>query len=504
MNLKRLILLSAMCLAFLTSNAKIRAYLSYATFNTPAEGAYMETYLSVNGSSVKYQKLENGKFQAKIEIIFTFERNDSIKSFQKILLNSPEIADTTRQNIADFIDVQRFAVPVGIYNFNISLRDLNANESEISSTEKIVIQYPNDKVGISGIQVIEKVVESTKASSLTKLGYDLYPYFSNFYPDYIKNISFYYEVYNTKNVVGDGSNYITKYYIEDATSHQKAGQYSKQKNLKSSLVDVNFGNFNIATLPSGNYNLVVEVLDTNNQILAFNALFFQRSNPSAAIDKNAFTSIDITNTFVTKITNFDTLRQYIDYLYPIFDDNEKVAKNSIFMDQKQNMDSIIISKEYKNKQLILLQQYFLDFWVKRNAQDPEKEWDKYKEQVDKVNKLYASLRQKGYLSDRGRVYLQYGAPNSVSAETMGADSYPYEIWHYYQIKSQGNRKFIFYNIDRVSNSYELLHSDVFGEMNEPEWEKVLRNRRQNQSDHDTKISTPVWGDRSRDYWNNPR
>jgi GWxTD domain-containing protein len=501
--MKKIIVTLSLLLIILSTQASIRAFLSYTTYNSPSEGPYMETYLSVNGKSVNYKRLENGKYQANLQIIFTFERNDSIISFQKIALNSPEINSLSDDSTADFIDVERFFIPTGTFNFNISIEDLNSKDVPIKSNEMITIGYPKTKASLSGIQLASNVEKSDKPTSMTKHGYNVYPYFNNFYPDFIHQITFYFETYNTKAILGENNTYIVRYYLEDANKRQKLGAFIKQKKMKTSEVDINFGNFNIAKLPSGNYNLVAEILDTTEKVLAFNSVFLQRSNPKLVIN-NTYSQLDITNTFVEKITNFDTLRTYLSYLYPILDDQERVFSNSILLDQKQNADSIYISAEYRKQKLFIMQQFFLDFWKKRNSLDPEKEWNQYMEKVAYVNYRFGSLNQKGYISDRGRVYLQYGAPNSVSAESMGADSYPYEIWHYYLIKGQGNCKFVFYNIDRVSNSYELLHSDVFGEINEPEWEKILRNRRESPGSHDTKTAEPGWGDHSRDYWNNPR
>ncbi len=502
--MKRIIItLSIILFSIVTTQASVRAFLTYTTYYSPTEGAYMETYMSVNGKSVKYKKSENGKYKATLELLFTFERNDSIISFQKIELNSPEISDTTKELTTDFVSVERFVIPSGTFNFNISIQDINAKEPPIESTEQITINYPKSKISLSGIQLVSNIEKSEKQGTMTKHGYDIFPYYSNFYPDYINQITCYFETYNTKTLLGENKTYIVRYYLEDANTHQKMGAFVKQKRMKTSEVDINFGNFNIVKLPSGNYNLVTEVLDTNEHVLAFNSVFLQRSNPKLIID-NSFSKLDISNTFVERITNFDTLRLYLDYLYPILDDQERIARSSIFMDQKQNYDSILISLDYKKQKIFVMQQFFFDFWNKRNSLKPEKEWNKYLEKVNTINQKYGSLNQKGYLSDRGRVFLKYGAPNSISAETMGADSYPYEIWHYYQIKGQGNRKFIFYNVDRVSNSYELLHSDVFGEINEPEWEKILRNRRESPGGHDSKTADPAWGDHSRDYWNNPR
>lgn len=501
--MKRIIITFIVFLSIVNTQAAVRALLTYTTYNSPTEGPYMESYLSINGKSVEYKKLANGKYQAHLELLFTFERNDSIISFQKISLNSPEINSLSSDSTLDFISVERFYIPTGTFNFSISIQDLNSKSDPIISKEQIVINYPKTNASLSGIQLVSNIEKSDKQSTMTKHGYNIYPYFSNFYPDYINQLTCYFETYNTLAILGDNHTYIMQYYLEDANTRQKMGAFIKQKRMKTSEIDVNFGNFNIAKLPSGNYNLVVEIMDTNQKVLAYNSVFLQRSNPKLVINYS-YSQVDINNTFVEKISNFDTLRVYLDYLYPIVDDQERVARNSIFMDQKQNYDSILISAECKKQKVFVMQQFFYDFWKKRNSLDPQKEWNSYLENVIYVNNRFSTTNEKGYLSDRGRVYLKYGAPNSVNAESMGADSYPYEIWHYYLIKGQGNRKFIFYNRDRSSNSYDLLHSDVFGEINEPEWELILRNRREGINNHDNKTSTPNWGDRSRDYWNNPR
>jgi len=484
-------------------SAGVKAFLSYSTYYYPEEGPYMESYISINGESVKYVKQSNGKFQAQLEILFTFERNDSIKFFQKIRLNSPEITDTTSKSIINFMSIERFYVPEGSYSFNVSIQDMNTKDAAIKSKEDITVYYPKEKVALSGIQLLSSVEKATTKTSTTKHGYNIHPYFSNFFPDYINQITFYYEIYNTKLMLGEPNKFISRYYIQDATNKQKVNPFIFQKTVSTNLIDVSFGNFDISELPSGNYYLVIEALDTTGTILAFNNLFFQRSNPKY-VKTQTYSNLDVTNTFVEKYTNFDTLLRYLDYLYPLTEDKDMMIRNTILMDIQQNMDSIILFKDYKKQKVKMMQLYLLDFWTSKNSIDPQKEWESYLEKVRDVNHRYSAMKTQGYQTDRGRVYLKYGAPNSISAEPMGADSYPYEIWHYYQVKGQGNRKFIFYNVDRAQNSYILLHSDVNGETYEPQWEKILRNRRSAGVNSDIRTSTPVWGDRSRDFWTNPR
>ncbi len=84
--MKRIFFLILLLASAVSSEAGVKAFLTYTTFNSPDGGAYMESYMSISGKSLKYVKQSNGKFQAELEVLYTFERNDSIKSFQKIFL----------------------------------------------------------------------------------------------------------------------------------------------------------------------------------------------------------------------------------------------------------------------------------------------------------------------------------------------------------------------------------------------------------------------------------
>ena len=78
---KSFILIVLMVVAIAGFSAKtpyLQAQLFYSKFYTPADGPYLETYLSVVGNSVSYVKNENGKFQGKIEITMIFSKDTVI------------------------------------------------------------------------------------------------------------------------------------------------------------------------------------------------------------------------------------------------------------------------------------------------------------------------------------------------------------------------------------------------------------------------------------------
>jgi hypothetical protein len=130
------------------------------------------------------------------------------------------------------------------------------------------------------------------------------------------------------------------------------------------------------------------------------------------------------------------------------------------------------------------------------------EWLKYKLQVNLVESLYRTNFQDGFETDRGRVYLKYGAPSTVVAKEVSASEYPYEIWTYDKIGIYSNRRFLFYNPDLVNNAYRLLHSDMLGERKTPGWAQVLSSRNTNQGDVDNpnKYLSPSVGNNSQDFF----
>jgi GWxTD domain-containing protein len=151
-----------------------------------------------------------------------------------------------------------------------------------------------------------------------------------------------------------------------------------------------------------------------------------------------------------------------------------------------------------------LSRFFYAFWLKRDPANPEKAWLEYLEKVKHANREFGCKLIQGYRTDRGRVYLQYGPPNSIFSSPYDSHSYPYEIWHYYYCVDQSNVKFIFYNTDLVSNDYELLHSDKRGEMQDPYWKMKVTMRRFPNFNPDEREPATMFGGNPKDDWFNHR
>ena len=446
----------------------VTAYLTYATFNVPAKGPYVETYLSVIGNSVKFIKNADGKYQGALDIAVNFSQNGEIKNAKKYTLNSPETADTST-GYPNFIDQQRFTLANGIYNMEISIADKNSlSEKPFINTMSITINFPDDRIEISDIQSLESFEKSTAPNVLTKSGYDLVPYVSTFYPENINKLKFYAEIYNSKKIVGEGQKIVINYFLESYEKHIKLNDYSAFSKQSANEVNILLAEFNIEKLPTGNYNLVIELRDKENKIQADRNYFIQRKNTQGKFSMEDLKSVNVSNTFVMSYKSKDTLADYIRSLRPISSSSEiQYAENIV-----------------SGKNLELMQQFFYNFWKSHNEIEPQLTWLEYYKEVMKVNKEFGTYGLKGYDTDRGRVYLQYGAPSSRNTVNLDErNTKPYEIWQYdvlidksiiltFPGNKQSNRKFVFVNSDLVTNRYKLIHSTAQGEIFNSNWQTL--------------------------------
>ena len=461
----------------------LKANFTYCTFNSPQDGPYLETYLSVIGGSAIYTKTDQQTFQGKIEVTFIFRQGDKITSYKKYNLLSPEISDSLSERV-DFMDKQRIPLPNGTYEFEISIKDLNSANPPFTSSQILKIDYPNDKISISDIELIESTKKSVKTNILTKSGYDIIPYTSDFYSEDFKKIAFYAEIYNADKFLGQNEDFLVSYFIESYEGNQVVSDYKSFNREKAKPVSILLKSFPIDQLPSGNYNLVIEVRNKKNEILINKKIFFQRSNPSVS---PLLMTDDFQKSFVSKFSK----SQLIEFIKS----TEPIASN-IEHDFSQNQ---IVGDDDE-----LMRQYFFNFWASRNEINPETEWTNYLKEVKIANELFSTAIKKGYTTDRGRLYLKYGKPNTRAKFPSEPSAYPYEIWHYHKIENFSNKKFVFYSRDLSTNEYPLIHSNMSGFINNPQWKIQIYRRTNQPSNFDIQENIQHSGGRATDNFNNPR
>lgn len=488
--MKKLLLLALLISTFGIASAQeknLKAYFSYANFLIPDQGPFVETYLAVEGKSVVFAKNNENDYQASIEVVMIFRQKDEIKNFAKYELHSPVVNDTLKTNFG-FIDQQRFSLPNGDYDLEIKITDVNSSKPGFNTFEKISLNFSNDSIQMSGIQLVEEYNKTINENILSKSGYDLVPMVYAFYPESANLLNFYCEVYHTDKVLGADKQFMVNYYIESFENSKRMLEYFTRKKMNTAPAAILLQKMDISKLPSGNYRLVVEVRNAQNKLEAVNKIFFQRSNPKVEVNLGDIASVNVNNTFASKITQIDTLKNCLLCLAPISTEAERNFAYSLITSGDVNY----------------MQKYLYNFWYNRNNLNPTLEWEKYYNEVRKVNAAYKTPTKKGFQTDRGRVYLKYGPPNLITESYNEPGAYPYEIWQYYTLDDQRNKRFVFYSKDMVTNDFVLIHSDAIGELSNYRWQLDIYKRTWDPSSVDDVRPEDSWGNKATDYYKHPR
>lgn len=457
----------------------LQAFFSYSTFNTPQKGPYVELYLSVIGKSANYKLNENKKYQSSIQIIVVYKQETSVRFFDKYNLLSPEIDDTSKIDF-NFLDQHRALLSNGEYILELTIKDNNDTANTYFLTHPIKINFPPNIISISDIELLESYSKSQTVSKITKSGYDVIPLVNNFYPTQFKSIKFYAELYNVSSVM-NGQDFLISYYLETYHTNNIIPAFQIFSKQKANDVNVVLAEIPIENLPSGNYNLVLEARNKNNEVLASKKYFLQRSNKNVDMTDSGITTDIIQQSFVMGYKK-EQLKEYILSMQPILSQQEFNYSNNVISSDDED----------------LMRQYFYNYWARINAVNPEQAWIKYSTEVDKVNSDYGTKIKKGYNTDRGRVYLKNGAPNTVSESKNEPSAYPYEVWHYYKLGDETNKKFVFYSPYLATNEYMLLHSDARGEVYNEQWKLIIHKRTIQNTDFDRTKENKYFGGRVSD------
>lgn len=467
--------------------SQIDAIFNHKTFNSPT-GTYLETYIYLYANTLKYVPNEANVPKCAVEITQLIKLKDSIVAFQKYTLVNPE--NSINDIYEDLIDIKRFPLKNNVkYELEIIIKDKNnpkGTEQSISKT--ISIDYRNDYVEISDIELISSYTSSDKESVYSKSGYNMIPMVSDFYATDLDKIVYYFEVYNTLKTFGSNSRFIINHYIENEKTKTVAGTFQKTVRGKSDEIIPILYYFDIQSLPTGSYNIVAQIKNEYNDVVIEKRTSFVRNNTNINMKIEFLRDVEIENSFVARMPA-DSLMEYINCLAPI----------TAAMENRM-LDNQVKGFTEKEKR-----QFIYSFWNNQDFQNPELAWVKYYEQVKLVQQMFGTKVKRGYETDRGRIYLKYGPPNNVEDRPNEPSAYPYQIWHYYKIGQFNNKRFIFYLPDLVTNDYALLHSDLQGEFQNYKWERDLnkRNTRTGDIDDANEGNFDSFGGRSRVLFRNP-
>ncbi len=469
-----------------------RAYFDYRVFHAPGQGPYVEFMTSFDGTS--FELAPNGAadslYQSKVQMTLIVTQANVVKDFRKIIVDGPSVS---KAEPADFFSLERFILPNGTYNLEIEIVDLNSS-TQLPETlvQKIVINNSETTPFISDIEFVSAYSKTTDQNAFSKSGYDLIPYLSSYFPSDVKNIIFYSEVYNTNLYPGQDEAFILVTTVVDKFL-KEVPDSKRIKRLTGKDAISNLMIVDISNLPTGDYKLRLEAFDRSNTSICIEEREFSRNLIQIVpIDQQTVSAETVRLSFASFYTNRDSLAMILQSHLPI-------AKSQ----ERNTIDNVVPTADLET-----LQSFFYSFWYRRDQQSPEAAWKKYEQQVKDVQDYFGTRIKKGWQTDRGRVYLQYGPPNTRVMRPNDPDYWPFEIWHYYETNDGlHDRRFLFVNTT-LGQDYELLHSDVPAEPKNNDWPNLVNSRSMNTPSDVNRSSNaqsrdPQSGDELQELWYTP-
>jgi GWxTD domain-containing protein len=441
----------------ISQNQFIPILVDYAFFEGTDSNNYLEIYISLFQSNLSYVN-EEENYRAKYELSISLVDTDSVAYERSKITESVIDSLSLIKEEKQFISIFKFEIPNSDYHGKILFRDLNSGGTSEYFLEISDREFDSDEIMLSDIELASHISQEVPNSDFNKNTLCVLPNPSSTYTVINPLLYYYVEVYNLKYDPQSPGEYSIRNYISDMDGNVvKNFPEKSRKKVGESMVIVD--GFNIVTLPEDIYYLNVEVQDQQTTQSFKKTKKFNLHKPGKAPlaeEGSANSEEAIKKQALQAYQNFTELdidQEFEKARYVASSDEVKVYKS--------------LDEEAKKV-------FMYEFWKRKNKEHPElyKSYRvDYMERVNLSNNLFSAGQRQGWKTDRGRVILQFGKPDSWDRHLMELDKKPYEIWYYDEI--EGGVKFIFADLHGFGE-FELIHSTYSQELKNTDWERLVR------------------------------
>ncbi len=457
-----------------TAHAQIKFDVDQATFAYADDNTLVEIYMAFDAATLPFAATENGML-ASLPVIYRMHRSTTA-ALQGTPVD-PVWTDTSEINflISDtslvrggqyFVHQSRAAVPPGEYDLGIVLPpvpgdSLGGGRPETEFTRQIVVpDYESvEAPALSEVTLASNISQSgDRGGVFYKNGLEIRPNPNAIYGGGVSRVFYYAEAYNIGAAVEENSKYNVLAYVAEANRPQAVGGLEKRSQRDVRSPDVLVGAFDISKLPSGSYFLRLVLLGPSNEAIVERSRKFFVYNPD--VQREVVMAEEVS----FEASEFASLSE--EDLELTFKRIDNIATDR----ERRRMKSIEDPDERRR--------FLYDFWLVRDP-NPGTRDNEFREEfhrrVQYANERYTSSFTEGWESDRGRVILRHGMPSNVEPHLYDRGMAPYEVWQYNNIPGEGQGVFIFGD-PQGFGEFELMHSTVSGERQNPQWQQDLARR----------------------------
>lgn len=470
-------------------NVSIQHQVLYSNQGKP----YIESWILVHGNSMKFKPKERETWEARLQCAILMHGASAIVNFSKFNLGQ-EISEELQKKgaeaeIQDIFYIERMEADTGTLVLEYLIIDLGEEQPDTLRYLDTIVVKPLNQPRTGKPFFISRISSPIQNTMLARGKYEIMPMLGN---ALIENsnpeLKVYQELYFPLDNIDSSLAFYHTYWVENAHDSSVVPGFALRKKVENKKwVSPGIQSLNLKELPSGHYWLSTQLMDNTGKIYSSSKGYFFRDNPEQPIDLLSVNKIDYSGSFIDPIQDLDTLKTMLGFLKPLSSGEEiQFAKNAA-----------------ASNDVVLIKQFIWSFWFRKYPKHPAEEWSKYIALLKAIDKEFGTAAMRGYETDRGRIWLKYGPPNSRNKQYNEPSAYPYEIWQYYQIKAQSNVRFVFYNPNSLNNDFSLIHSDCRGEINNRQWQAFIYQRN-NSFNIDQNDAIRHFGNWSNDLFNSPR
>ncbi len=426
----------------------------YSIFRGSDDKAIVEIYYSFYQKGLTYEHKDN-EYRAigQIDLSIINENTEDL-IFSNLYLVPSKVSDTSGSNLErKLVGQLTYQIPYGNYKFIIIGKDSldNSNTDTIQLT--LEINPFSNLLQISDIELSTSVVKSSNSESIFyKNTLEVIPNPSGLFGYNVEKLFYYFEIYGlNKEKMPDGFDIFSN--ITDRNGNEI---YKKEKRIRTVSESIaEYGLFEVDSLPTGSYILVINIKDTLSGIDVSKQKKIYIYNPNVLITENITEDEKFLKSEYANMREELVEEDFQKSLYIRTDAESETFKNLTSLDQKRK--------------------FMYKFWNIRddNPATPQNEFKlKYLLRVIEANKLFNESYKEGWRTDRGRIYIIYGKPDSREVYPFEANSKGYEIWNYNVL--EGGAMCVFIELHTSgSGDYELVHSTLQSELRNDNWKSIL-------------------------------
>jgi GWxTD domain-containing protein len=378
-------------------------YFEFLTFRgSQADETFLEIFSQIPTKNLQFINSEDG-FYASAEISMTLYDQSNFQVNKAIYIDTVKVLslddiETLKPHVIRFV----FMIAPGEYDAKFRLTDLETLAVTAFDKKIIVPNYGKAGLQLSALQLASSIRDSKENSVLVKNDRKIVPNVPQVFGMDLDTLYIYSELYNLSYSPDDAKKEFSATY----TIKNQKGEAVKSVKLRfkkpgdTSVLSVGIP---IHELPSGQYDVVLNVIDQDNNNSIEKSTHFRVVNPLNIFSDREFDKLIRQLRFIASSQELRELRSL-----PL---NERPAR----IDQ---------------------------FWAERDP-TPGTEQNEFKNEYYRrivfANQNFFNPGGEGWETDQGEIYIKIGPPDYINRFQTDINNIIYEIWGY----SELNRKYIF-------------------------------------------------------------